>query len=100
MVGDEIKISTTSRRFWLGKFRDANGELCSIQQSSSVDPRLWLGVDVPNPMIFPGDNTGWHPYKLPENVQCTTRMYLNVEQVKALIPILQKFVDENESEGV
>lgn len=67
----------TSRGFAVEKFTDRNGESCSIQESSLADePAIWLGVDAPNPKIFPGDGTGWHDYPLPPNVQCSTRMHL------------------------
>jgi len=40
--------------------------------------------------------TGWVDYAIPEDVFLTTRMHLTREQVKMLIPILQKFVDTGE----
>jgi hypothetical protein len=40
--------------------------------------------------------TGWVDYDIPKDVLLTTRMYLDKEQVKKLIPILQKFVDTGE----
>jgi hypothetical protein len=49
-------------------------------------------VNDPNPKIFPGDNTGWHDYSLPENVQCTTRMHLTRKMVVKLLPALEFFV--------
>jgi hypothetical protein len=33
------------------------------------------------------------PYPIPKEVLLSTRMHLNREQVKEIIPILQKFVD-------
>lgn len=37
--------STNGRGFALLKFKDAYGEACSLQESSSVTPHVWLGVD-------------------------------------------------------
>lgn len=57
----------TQRGFGRYNFVDDYGAECSLQRSSS-GTRIWLGCN---------DN----------------RMHLNVEQVKALLPILQKFVE-------
>jgi hypothetical protein len=76
------------------EFTDRNGVTCSIQESSAAtEALLWLGCNEPNPQIFPGNGTGWHPYPLPENVQCTTRMHLTRRQVRALLPHLQAFAE-------
>lgn len=87
-----IETIKTPRGFVVGSFIDAYGVACSIQESSSVEPHLWLGCNDPNAKIFPGNNTGWHEYPLPPNVSCTTRMHINQEQAAALIPLLQHFV--------
>jgi hypothetical protein len=95
-----IKLKRTSRGFYRGDFQDGNGVECSIQESSAAEePYLWLGCNDPNAMQFPGDSTGWHPYTLPENVQCTTRMHLTQEQAAALIPLLQRFVERGDLRG-
>lgn len=92
-----LELRKTHRNFWRADFRDANGVECSIQESSAVgDGLLWLGCNDPNPVFFPGNGTGWHPYKLPGSVQCTTRMHLSREQAAALIPLLQRFVETGE----
>jgi hypothetical protein len=89
----KLKVKPTPRGFMRGEFKDHNRAGCSIQESSEIgDGYLWLGVNDPNPKIFPGDSTGWHPYPLPENVHCTTRMHLDRKTVKKLLPLLQKFV--------
>ncbi len=64
-----IKWKLTNRLFVKGDFHDDNYEECSIQVSSSIEPKIWLGIN--------------------EN-----RMHLNIEQIKKLIPILQNFVNE------
>jgi hypothetical protein len=39
---------------------------------------------------------GWMPYEIPKEVSLCTRMHLTQEQVKDLLPILQKFVETGE----
>lgn len=96
-MSETLAMTKTGRGFALAEFTDANGEACSLQKSSSaMEDKVWLGVNEPNPKIMPGDGTGWHPYPLPENVQCTTRMHLTREQVAALLPALRHFVATGE----
>lgn len=93
----EMAIGSTARGFALATFVDGNGVGCSLQKSSAAEEDfIWLGVDDPEPKIFPGDGTGWHPYPLPENVQCNTRMHLTREQVAAFLPALEHFVNTGE----
>lgn len=93
--------SVTARGFELITFEDAYGFPCSLQESSAVVPHIWLGIDDAKPQIMasktPQGGTGWVPYDIPDDVLLTTRMHLNVEQVKALIVELQRFVDESEA---
>lgn len=97
----EILMSENPHGFAVGEFLDFYDTLCSIQKSSLADEDcIWLGVNEPNAKILPGDGTGWHDYPLPPNVTCTTRMHLNREQVAALLPILQRFVETGEVEAV
>jgi hypothetical protein len=58
------------RGFWLGKFRDTYGQPCSIQESSSVEPSVWLGVN-------------------------HRRMHLSVEQARGLAELLQAFANKH-----
>lgn len=88
-----MRIGKTQRGFSLGKFKDQSGHECSIQKSSlATEDCIWLGINDPQPKIFPGDNTGWHDYPLPPNVQCTTRMHLTRKMVGKLLPIFKTFV--------
>ncbi len=63
-----MKITYTPRGFRIAEFKDANGNACSIQESSCVLPRLWIGIQ--------------------EN-----RMHLDRRQAEALIPFLSYFVN-------
>lgn len=90
-------MKRTPRGFRRADFKDRNGELCSIQESSEIgDGYLWLGINDPNPQICPGDSTGWHPYPLPPGVQCSTRMHLTRKMVADLLPSLQHFAKTGE----
>ncbi len=86
----------TLRGFKIIEFEDLYGIQCSLQESSlATDNAIWLGCQEANPKkLVKGE--GWQPVNIPEDVQCTTRMHLNCEQVKELLPHLQKFVDEGE----
>ena len=75
-----IEISKTNRGFVVGKFSDAYGANCSIQESSSVEPRIWLGSD---------DDQQRHHVT---GELLSTRMHLSREQVTELLPLMQYFV--------
>lgn len=92
-----IAFRTTDRGFNLYEFNDAYGERCSLQQSSSVNARVWLGITDPTPRIMaskvqPG-GVGWVDYPLHPDVSISSRMHLSQEQVKALLPLLQEFAE-------
>ena len=63
-----MKITYTPRAFRIATFKDRYGETCSIQESSSIVPSIWLGA---------GSN----------------RMHLSQKMVKNLIPFLTHFVE-------
>lgn len=104
----KIKVRKTERGFRRGEFTDRYGLKCSIQESSlATGACIWLGVDDANPQIMSSDATrmglrkrtfdendnGWVKYEIPQEVLLSTRMHLTVDQVKALLPLLQKFVE-------
>lgn len=91
----EIKKTTTNRGFVLYMFKDRYNVECSLQESSlATEEAIWFGCDNANPRLFI-PNAGWQKIELPkENVVCDTRMHLTREQVKELLPLLQKFVDD------
>jgi hypothetical protein len=80
-------------------FVDSYKKPCSIQKSSSaMEEAIWMGCSLPEPkMLVPGK--GWVDLKMPsEAVEWifNNRMHLTREQVRSLLPILQKFVDTGE----
>ena len=104
----ELKYSKTARGSDLIKFKDDDRNNCSLQKSSSVVGKIWLGIADPFVKEF------WHD-EIPENknLKCKwedrdindlkqspnngilicSRMHLTREQVKELLPYLQKFVE-------
>lgn len=89
-----MKTRETQRGFAIAEFVDSDHVACSLQKSS-VATRIWLGCDDANAKHLV-KGLGWLSYPLPEAVQMTTRMHLTREQVAALIPALQHFVDTGE----
>lgn len=84
----------TSRGFAVFSFRDGNGEKAAIQQSSAAEePHVWIGVDELKLKRFvPGRS--WSDCPLPEgDVHGNERLHLTRENVRDLLPILQRFVD-------
>lgn len=115
MSKSAINLTTekTSRGFAYMAFDDLHGNSCSIQKSSLAElDCIWFGIDNANPQIMArhairlglkpeegGEkDNGWVPYSIPEEVSLNTRMHLSREQVKALLPILKKFVKTGELE--
>lgn len=94
----------TQRGFSIIEFTDSNGLSCSLQESSSDTPSIWLGINHAEPKIMAihaplhniktNETVGWvpYPYPIPDEVLLHTRMHLNIEQVIALISKLQSWV--------
>jgi hypothetical protein len=93
-----MQISNTQRGFSVGKFTDTFGNQCSLQKSSSaMEDKIWLGIDNPKLVVFENKNKGKYlEVEMPENFDVNARMHLNQEQVAALLPYLQKFVETGE----
>jgi len=102
-----MKEGHTNRGFKVIEFLDRYDVKCSIQKSSiATEDCIWFGVNNCKPKILATEahqfgiitkeTTGWVGYPIPPEVLLTKRMHLNVEQVKKLIPILQKFVETGE----
>lgn len=88
-------------------FEDRYAVACSIQKSSlATEDCIWLGVNDADPKILAREaaahgvetdqNVGWVAFPVPDAVSMTTRMHLNQEQVRALLPILQEFAESGE----
>ena len=98
-----MEIKCTSRGFSYYNFDEGNGKTCSIQESSAAEQAyIWLGCDeIGLKGFIPNGDPSWRDVT-DEQMQekfgfkyiiANNRMHLTQEQVKELIPILQKFVD-------
>jgi hypothetical protein len=78
-----VRLRKTERGFLRGEFVDADGQACSIQESSQVEPRLWLGSSANGEAIHLGRHVG-------------VRMHLDRKTARMLIPHLQRFVAQGD----
>jgi hypothetical protein len=93
-----MEINKTQRGFSLGKFKDSYGNDCSLQKSSAaMNDYIWLGIDKPKLTVFEDEKMGKYIITdLPKNWKVDNRMHLSRNQVKELLPLLQKFVETGE----
>jgi hypothetical protein len=75
----EYEKTETERGFGVITFTDSYNQKCSLQDSSNVDPHVWLGVDVDL-----------------NNKDVDARMHLTPDQVKTLLPFLTYFAETGE----
>ncbi|AKU44085.1 hypothetical protein CPT_Michonne136 [Citrobacter phage Michonne] len=79
------------------EFKDSNGEICTLQRSSSYEPRIWLGAKEVSVKYL---NNGWKELNIPaltgKDFVGNQRMHLNQAQVKELLPYLQYFTENGE----
>lgn len=86
----KLKLKKTQRGFARAEFKDLYNAPCSIQQSSSAEVNaIWLGCE---------SGTHYLGTTPTENIEydCAARMHLTQEQVKALLPLLLRFVETGE----
>lgn len=103
-----ITYDKTQNGLLRANFADRNHNACSVQESSLAEEAcLWLGMNEAHASIMAvdaealgmdtkGQDWGWVPYPIPEQVLIPTRMHLTQEQVAALLPILQHFAATGE----
>lgn len=95
-----METNQTGRGFLVGKFLDANGVACSIQESSVVseEGHIWLGCDDIGLKKFT-PYKGWEDISLEHNAPygvthiANTRMHLSQSQVADLLPTLAYFAE-------
>jgi hypothetical protein len=86
--GVKMRKNQTERGFTIIRFKDRNGENCSLQASSiATESCIWLGVKNAKPMVCVMGK-GWKRVRFPKDTLFTTRMHLNQNQVKRLLPHL------------
>lgn len=97
----------TNRGFELNHFADDYGVDCSLQESSSAEPHIWLGVHNPEIKIMYKDaikygmalqkchpetnEYGWCDIPIPPEALIKSRMHLNKKQAKELAKELLYF---------
>jgi len=105
MSENAIKNSPTCRGFSRGEFLDERGNSCSIQESSS-GANIWLGCNEIGLKTFVPYGEGWRARSEDDiraaikekfgvnvtDILANTRMHLNQQQARKLIPLLQNFV--------
>lgn len=101
MSDKEIKLENTQRGFEIGEFKDGHGTLCVIQKSSSVVPHIWLGAkELEVKEFVAGRNPAWqkieYPFTMEHHFVGNERMHLSQENVRQLLPLLQKFAETGE----
>lgn len=86
LIKNEIKPRQTLRGFDYYTFKDSNDNDYSLQKSSSAEcHKIWLGLD----------KCDCEKDAITE-LLAAPRMHLTQEQVKKLLPILQRFVETGE----
>ena len=83
----KIKRKYTNRGFRLLLFKDDYSEDCSLQDSSLVEPHVWLGID--KPKMLKGNNL----VELPNGMVVFARMHLNQKQARQLADELLYFAE-------
>ena len=91
----EIKKENTSRGFGIIEFKDRYGVECNIQKSSlASENAIWFGAkEIGLREMSLG---GWKSVVLDYDYIANNRMHLTQDQVKALLPTLQRFADTGE----
>ena len=90
-----MEVKKTERGFNYVEFKDRYGENCIIQKSSlAFEDAIWFGVNNGNHRIM--TNEGWKDWEKPKEVLLSDRMHLTQDQVKEILPILDKFAKTGE----
>lgn len=101
----ETNLNRTDRGFSIHTFTDLYGVECKLQKSSlATEDAVWLGARDIGLKKFTPYAGGWKDVELemdPHGVthSANTVMHLNREQVAALLPMLQRFVETGEIEA-
>ena len=78
------------------RFRDRYDADCVIQKSSlATENVIWMGIEKAEAKIFV-QGYGWIGYPLHEAVMINSLMHLTQEQVKEILPVLQRFAKTGE----
>lgn len=101
----------TSRGFEIMQFYDDSDQRCTLQESSNIEPHIWLGVHDPRILIMYQDAVknglglpkmpgyedsgpaGWCELPIPKETLVESRMNLNPEQARILAEQLLYFAE-------
>ena len=90
IIPAKFEREKTERGFGRYMFKDTYENQCSIQKSSiATEDRIWIGFDDLN--LY--DKISGKPVKAPDNVSAFTRMHINREQAKAIVEVLNTFIE-------
>lgn len=94
------EAENTPRGFSYVQFKDLNGVECTIQESSlALEDAIWIGANKIGLKEFVANRqpSAWQDVALEQTYEhhyiANNRMHLTRDQVAALIPVLQRFVD-------
>lgn len=95
-----MELKQTQRGFNIFEFEDANGEKCSLQESSAArdEGLIWLGCSEIGLKRFE-PYVGWSDVVLEQNpphgitYTANNRMHLTQSQVRELLPALAYFAE-------
>lgn len=97
-----MSTETTERGFAFVKFNDMNGVACKIQKSSiATDDAIWFGAEKIGLQEFVAfRQPAWQEVELEQNERhhyiANNSMHLSRDQLRELLPILQRFVETGE----
>lgn len=96
----DLMFGLTGRGFKIVHFKDANGVLCTIQQSSTMsdEAHIWLGAKEIGLKHFAiGKGDGWQNVPTvtteEDHYVANNRMHLTQTQVRELLPVLSHFAE-------
>lgn len=94
-----LSTKKSGRGFSRIEFQDAHGDSGFFQISSLIGfEKILIGrQNVEVKKLIAGQ--GWQPYRLPNDVRVFANVYLDREQVEALLPYLQHFVETGDLFG-
>lgn len=95
-----MRHKKTERGFSYSEFKDSYGQKCVLQKSSSaIEDKIWFGISNPKLTVFQDNKKGNYIVSdMPDNFSVNSKMHLTRDQVKNLLPYLQKFVETGELE--
>lgn len=90
IIPAKFEREKTERGFGRYIFKDTYDSQCSIQKSSiTTEDRIWIGID--DLKLY--DNVSGKSVNKPPDIDAFTRMHINKEQAKAIVEVLNTFIE-------